>query len=76
MLEGPTPSVEEIVLAAGTISFFGGKRLVLMPLVRPSAYSDKDLQEFCDTLADTENAVFNPDQRHGRKVWKTAPGQA
>lgn len=58
VLSGPTPSVEEIVLAAGTISFFGGKRLVLMPLVKPSSYSDKDLQEFCDTLADTENAVF------------------
>ena len=58
VLDGPTPSVEEIVLAAGTISFFGGRRLVLMPLVRPSTYSDKDLQELCDTLADTENAVF------------------
>ncbi len=34
VLDGPTPSVEEIVLAAGTISFFGGKRLVLMPLIR------------------------------------------
>ena len=33
------------MLAAGTISFFGGKRLVLMPLIRPSTYSDKDLQE-------------------------------
>ena len=57
VLDGPTPSVEEIVLAAGTISFFGGKRLVLMPLIRPSTYSDKDLQELCDTLADTENLV-------------------
>ena len=56
VLDGPTPS--EIVLAAGTISFFGGKRLVLMPLIRPSTYSDKDLQELCDTLADTENAIF------------------
>lgn len=58
VLDGPTPSVEEIVLAAGTISFFGGKRLVLMPLIRPSTYSDKDLQELCDTLADTENSIF------------------
>lgn len=57
-LDGPTPSVEEIVLAAGTISFFGGRRLVMMPLLKPSTYSDKDLQEFCDTLSDTENAVF------------------
>ena len=58
VLDGPTPAVEEIVLAAGTISFFGGRRLVLMPLVRPSTYSDKDLQELCDTLSDTENAIF------------------
>ena len=58
VLDGPTPRVEDIVLAAGTISFFGGKRLVLMPMVRPSTYSDKDLQELCDTLADTENAIF------------------
>ena len=46
------------MLAAGTISFFGGRRLVMLPLIRPSAYSDKDLQELCDTLSDTENAVF------------------
>ena len=58
VLDGPTPSVEEVVLAAGTISFFGGRRLVYMPLVRPSAYSDKDLQELCDALRDTQNAVF------------------
>ena len=49
-LDGPTPSVEDIVLAAGTISFFGGRRLVMLPLIRPSAYSDKDLQELCDTF--------------------------
>ena len=55
-LDGPAPSVEDIVLAAGTISFFGGRRLVMLPLIRPSAYSDKDLQELCDTLSDTENA--------------------
>ena len=58
VLDGPAPRVEEIVLAAGTISFFGGRRLVLMPLIRPSTYSDKDLQDLCDTLADTENAIF------------------
>lgn len=75
VLDGPTPSVEEIVLAAGTISFFGGKRLVLMPLVRPSAYSDKDLQEFCDTLADTENAVFVLTSVMEEKYGKLRPGK-
>lgn len=75
VLDGPTPSVEEIVLAAGTISFFGGKRLVLMPLVRPSAYSDRDLQEFCDTLADTENAVFILTSVMEEKYGKLRPGK-
>lgn len=75
VLSGPTPSVEEIVLAAGTISFFGGKRLVLMPLVKPSAYSDRDLQEFCDTLADTENAVFILTSVLEERYGKIKPGK-
>lgn len=75
VLDGPTPTVEEIVLAAGTISFFGGKRLVLMPLIRPSAYSDKDLQELCDTLADTENAVFILTSVLEEKYGKIKPGK-
>ena len=75
VLPGPTPTVEEIVLAAGTISFFGGRRLVKMPLIRPSAYSDKDLQELCDTLADTENAVFLITSVMEEKFGKLKPGK-
>ena len=75
MLDGPTPTVEEIVLAAGTISFFGGKRLVELPLIRPSTYSDKDLQELCDTLADTENAVFVMTSVIEEKYGKLRPGK-
>lgn len=75
VLDGPTPTVEEIVLAAGTISFFGGKRLVQMPLLRPSTYSDKDLQELCDTLADTENAVFVITSVMEEKFGKLRPGK-
>lgn len=75
VLDGPTPTVEEIVLAAGTISFFGGKRLVLMPLIRSSTYSDKDLQELCDTLADTENAIFVMTSLIEEKFGKLRPGK-
>ena len=75
VLDGPTPRVEEIVLAAGTISFFGGRRLVLMPLIRPSTYSDKDLQDLCDTLADTENAIFVMTSVIEEKFGKLRPGK-
>ena len=75
VLDGPTPSVEEIVLAAGTISFFGGRRLVLMPLIRPSTYSDKDLQELCDTLSDTENAIFVMTSLVEERFGKLRPGK-
>lgn len=74
-LDGPTPSVEEVVLAAGTISFFGGRRLVLMPLIRPSTYSDKDLQELCDTLSDTENAIFVMTSLVEERFGKLRPGK-
>lgn len=75
VLDGPTPSVEEIVLAAGTISLFGGKRLVQMPLICPSTYSDEDLQELCDALTDTENAVFVLTSVVGEKRGKLTPGK-
>ena len=67
--------MEEIVLAAGTISFFGGRRLVLMPLIRPSTYSDKDLQELCDTLSDTENAIFVMTSLVEERFGKVRPGK-
>ena len=57
-LEGPTPAVEEILLAAGTISFFSTRRVVVLPLLQPATYGDKDLELLCDALSSTENAVF------------------
>lgn len=58
VLEGPNPGVEEAVMAAGTISFFGTRRVVSMPMVKVSAYSDKDLDAFCDLFDSLENAAF------------------
>ena len=58
VLEGPTPDIGQIVMAAGTISFFSTRRLVELPLLQPSAYSDKDLAELCDILSSAENSVF------------------
>ncbi|MGN0707929.1 MAG: DNA polymerase III subunit delta [Faecalibacterium sp.] len=57
VLDGPAPQIEQIIMAAGTISFFGTRRIVVLPEVEPAAYSDKDLDALCDTLASLENAV-------------------
>ena len=46
-----------------------------LPLIRPSTYSDKDLQELCDTLADTENAVFVMTSVIEEKYGKLRPGK-
>ena len=46
VLDGAAPEIEQLIMAAGTISFFG-----------PAAYGDKDLDELCSTLASLENAV-------------------
>lgn len=58
VLSGPAPTIEEIVMAAGTISFFGTRRIVLMERLRPAEYSDKDIKDLCDVLGSLENAVF------------------
>ena len=56
VLDGAAPEIEQLIMAAGTISFFGTRRVVLLPEVDPAAYSDKDLDELCATLASLENA--------------------
>lgn len=57
ILDGATPEIEQLIMAAGTISFFGTRRVVVLPEIDPAAYSDKDLDALCDTLASLENAV-------------------
>ena len=57
-LDGPAPSVEEIIMAAGTISFFGTRRLVELPALQPTAYSEKDMADVIDAIESAENAVF------------------
>ena len=76
-LDGPSPTVEEIVMAAGTISFFGTRRVVELPALQPSAYTDKDMNAVCDTLKSAENAVFViysvlPEERGKIKLGKQA----
>ena len=53
----PAPEIEQLIMAAGTISFFGTRRVVVLPEIDPAAYSDKDLEELNSTLSSLENAV-------------------
>ena len=57
VLDGAAPEIEQLIMAAGTISFFGTRRVVVLPEVDPAAYSDKDIEELNSTLASLENAV-------------------
>lgn len=56
-LDGPAPAIEEIVLAAGTISFFSTRRVIYLPLLKPTKYKQNDFKEFCALLSEIENAV-------------------
>ncbi len=58
VLDGPAPEVEQLIMAAGTISFFGTRRVVCLPELDPAAYSEKDFEAFTDTVASVENAVL------------------
>ena len=57
VLDGPAPDVEQVMMAAGTISFFGTRRVVCLPELDPAAYGEKDLEALTDTLISLENAV-------------------
>ena len=57
VLDGAAPEIEGLIMAAGTISFFGTRRVVVLPEVDPGTYGTKDLDELCSTLASLENAV-------------------
>lgn len=56
-ISGEDFTLEEAVLAAGTISFFSTKRILYISRLQLSSLDDKTVAEFCDLLKDTENAV-------------------
>lgn len=58
VVDGPAPSIEEVIASAGTISLFGTKRVVELPLVLPSAMNDADVAALCDVMQSLENAVL------------------
>ena len=58
VLDGAAPEVEQLIMAAGTISFFGTRRVVCLPELDPGAYGEKDLEALMDTIASVENAVL------------------
>ena len=47
ILDGAAPELEQLIMAAGTISFFGTRRVVVLPEIDPAAYGSKDLDELC-----------------------------
>ena len=58
VLDGAAPEVEQVIAAAGTISFFGGRRVVCLPELDPAAYGEKDFEALTDTISSVENAVL------------------
>ncbi len=67
-ISGEDFTLEEAVAAAGTISFFAPRRIVRIDRLPVTEYDgaehegrkrdEKELDELCDLLRDTENAIF------------------
>lgn len=57
-ISGEDFTLEEATRAAGTISFFSTKRLIYISRLMTSSLDDRQMEEFCALLKDTENAVF------------------
>lgn len=56
-IEGPAPSIDEVITAAEMISMFGSKRIVELSLL-PSAMTDKDAATLCELMQSLDNTVF------------------
>ncbi len=57
-LSGPSIDVEEVIAAAGTISFFGTKRIVHIANIELSSINDADLKALCDVMQSIESSVL------------------
>lgn len=57
-IDGPSPDLDSLLAAAGTISFFSGRRIVFVDKMELSSMQDAQVKEFCDILQSAENAVF------------------
>lgn len=58
IVEGPVPDLGSVIEAAGTLSFFGGRRIVELREISPSAMSDKDVEELATLFSQLENSVL------------------
>ena len=57
-IDGPVPDMGEVITAAGTVSFFGTKRVVELREISPSSMGDKDIKELTALFGQLENAVL------------------
>lgn len=58
IVEGPAPDIGAVIEAAGTLSFFGSKRVVELREIYPSAMANKDVEELCELFAQLENSIL------------------
>ncbi len=55
---GPAPDLAAVTDAAGMMSFFGTRRVLVLPFVEPQALSDADAALLADLMEQAENSVF------------------
>ena len=73
---GPAPDMGAVTDAAGMLSFFGTRRVIVLPLVEPQALSDGDAALLASMLEEAENSVFvitillKDDRSAKSKKWK------
>lgn len=58
LLTGPVPNIDSLINAAGTISFFGDKRIIYLAMLEPSALSDKDAKDIAQLFTEIESATL------------------
>lgn len=57
VMDDAVPDMEQVLMYTGTISFFGGKKVVYFPQLSPASFSDSDLKELCELFSE-DGCIF------------------
>ena len=76
-IDGPNPDLEQLEISLGTISFLGGRRVIVLNKIEPSAMVDSAVHELCSLLGEVQDTVviittvFKDDKSHLTKKAKS-----
>ncbi|MEG2053847.1 MAG: DNA polymerase III subunit delta, partial [Oscillospiraceae bacterium] len=56
-IDGPVPNIETLAEALGVVSFFGGRRIIILDKISPSEMTDDDVNDLCNLILNADGTL-------------------